>query len=168
MRKITFKRIRIVACMLLLGTTAGCNWEIDVNAAIAKANATNIKRLANLYFTFQMKNRWMGPQNEEEFKEFLKSYNPDKLTRIGIDPNAIDDLFINERDGQPFRIRYKIPGSAMGSSEPVIFEATGVDGKRLIGCLNMEQLEVDETDYERMWSGKSTPEKIVRNEPWQN
>lgn len=142
--------------VLLLGLSSGCGGEIDINEAIAKVNETNIQRLANLYFTYQMKHNWWGPADEKAFKDFIRSYNPKKLTRIGIDPNAIDDLFINERDGQPFKIRYKVPGSAMGSTEPVIFESAGVDGKFLVGFLDMQQREVEEAEYNQLFDRRTT------------
>jgi len=158
-------RTRFVSCCLLLSLLPGCVRVIDPNEAIAKANETNIQRLANLYFTFQMNNGWRGPVDESEFKGFIQSFNPDKLKRIGIDPGAIDELFVNERDGQPFKIRYSVAGSAMGSTEPVIFEAVGEGGKRLVGLLNMEQKDVDETEYDELWAGKSTPQQSTRRGP---
>jgi hypothetical protein len=154
MGKVMPLRITIVFCCLPLVLLAGCGRTLDPNAAIASVNETNIQRLANLYFTYQMKNGWKGPKNEEEFKKFISGYNPAKLERIGIDPGAINELFVNERDGEPFKIRYSIPGSAMGSAEPVIFESVGDDGKRLVGFLSMEQREVDEEEYDLLWAAK--------------
>jgi hypothetical protein len=142
---------------LLTGVLSGCSNGSDPSAAIARVNETNLQRLANLYFTYQSKHNWRGPGDEAEFKAFLRSYNPDKLTRIGIDPNKLDELFVSERDGQPFKIRYGVPGSAMGSSEPVIFEATGTNGTRLVGFLNMEQREVDAAEYDALWSAAPKP-----------
>lgn len=135
----------------------GCTGRTDPDSAIASVNETNLQRLANLYFTFQSKHDWRGPANEDEFKSFLRGYNPEKLTRIGIDPNAIDKLFISERDGEPFRIRYRVVGSAMGSSEPVIFESKGDGRNRLVGFLDMRQREVDETEYDALWSATASP-----------
>ncbi len=153
----------IVNSLLILAVLAGCSSRTDVNEAIARVNSNNIQRLANLYFTYQMKNDWRGPTDEEEFKEFIRSYNPRKLTRIGIDPNAVDELFINERDGQPFKIRYSVRGSAMGSSEPVIFETVGVSESRMVGFLNMVQREVEEAEYNDLWEGKIQPEQTSGN-----
>jgi hypothetical protein len=113
-----------------------------------------------------MKNEWLGPADEAGFSEFIRSYNPKKLTRIGIDPSAIDKLFVNERDGKPFKIRYSVAGSAMGSAEPVIFESVGVRGKRMVGFLNMEQREVDEAEYNDLWEGTDQLEQPRRNTPW--
>jgi hypothetical protein len=161
-------RMRILNYCLLLVFISGCSRTIDPNEAIARVNSTNMQRLANLYFTYQMKNGWMGPKDETEFKKFLRSYNPKKLTRIGIDPNAIDELFKNERDGEPFKIRYSVPGSAMGSSEPVIFESVGVDGKRMVGFLDMQQREVDQAEYADLWAGKASPQQSTNRGTWKN
>lgn len=149
----------------MLCVLAGCRRGIDPDAAIAKVNETNIQRLANLYLTYQMKNGWQGPADEATFKKFISSYNPKKLTRIGIDPNAIDALFVNDRDGQPFKIRYSVAGSAMGCSEPVVFESTGDDGKRVVGFLNMEQRQVEDAEYNDLWAGKTQPSQPQKDTP---
>jgi hypothetical protein len=147
--------VRRACCVVAAFFTAGCGGGDDPNAAIAKVNSTNLQRLANLYSSFQMDHDWRGPADEEEFKLFLKGYNPKKLTRIGIDPASIDALFVSERDGQPFKVRYGVRGSAMGSSEPVVFESEGVDGARQVGFLDMVQREVAEPEYTQLWEGKA-------------
>ena len=152
--------LALTGCGVL--TIAGCGGGNSPESALAAVNESNIQRLANLYFTFQMKNNWKGPKNEEEFKEFLRGYNPKKLERIGIDPNAIDDIFISGRDDQPFRIRYGVPGSAMGSTEPVIFESSGVDGKFLVGFLDMRQEEFDSAESDELFNQKAGSVKKAR------
>ncbi len=143
---------------------AGCSNSSDPTNALAKANETNLQRIANLYFAFQTENDWRGPADEAQFKKYIHSINPDKLTRIGIDPAKIDELFISERDGQPFKIRYGVPGNVRGSSEPVVFEATGDGDKRLVGFLNMQQREVDAAEYDSLWSATApqTPQREIR------
>ena len=135
-------------CFALLGLCWGCG-GVDPNKALANANKQNIQRLSNLYLAFHSRNDWRGPK-----EAYLSSMNPTKLSRIGIDPSGIDQIFINERDGEPFNIRYGVPGNMMGSSDPVVFEATGVSGKRMVGFLNMTQREVDDAEYERLWAGE--------------
>lgn len=149
---------------LLAGMLVGCTNRTDSDSAIASVNETNLQRLANLYFTYQSKHDWRGPADEAEFKNFLRSYNPAKLTRIGIDPNKIDELFISERDGEPFKIRYGVVGSVMGSSAPVVFESTGDGSTRLVGFLNMEQREVDAAEYDTLWSATASqaPQREIR------
>jgi hypothetical protein len=147
----------LAICILAGAVLAGCGDSTDPDSAIAAVNELNIQRLANLYFAYQMKHEWHGPPDEQAFKLFLRGYNPDKLTRIGIDPNAIDEVFVSERDGEPFKIRYGVLGSAMGSSEPVIFEAKGVSGRRNVGFLNMVQREADDAEYNDLLAGRMPP-----------
>jgi hypothetical protein len=155
-------RLVVLGGCLLSGLVAGCSSHTDPDSAIASVNRTNIERLANLYFTYQSQHDWHGPTNEADFKSFVRGCNTHQLTRIGIDPNAIDQLFISERDGQPFKIRYGVLGSAMGSSAPVIFESAGKGGKRLVGFLDMQQREVDESEYKSLWS--TTASQAVHRE----
>ena len=151
--------LRCSGLLVLVLVVSGCG-KTDPNDAVAAVNDTNMKKLANLYFTYQMKNNWEGPSTEEEFRQFIQSFNAGKLARIGIDPSAVDGLFVNDRDGKPFKIRYGVRGSAMGSTAPVVFEEEGVNGKFLVGFLNMEQREVERYEYEQLWSenGANTTE----------
>jgi hypothetical protein len=146
---------------VLLASLVGCG-DADNATKLAEVNSTNIQRLANLYFTFQLANEFRGPADEAAFKAFIRSIDSEKLARVGVDPNAVDALFVSERDGQPFKIRYGVTGSAMGSSEPVIFESRGVDGKRQVGFLNMTQREVEQAEYESLWAGKAQPASAPR------
>jgi hypothetical protein len=148
-------RLTVLGACLLSGLVAGCSSQIDPDSAIASVNRTNIERLANLYSAYQSQHDWHGPTDEADFKAFVRRCDAHLLTRIGIDPNVIDKLFVSERDGQPFKIRYGVPGSAMGSSAPVIFESAGSGGKRLVGFLNMQQRQVDDAEYNTLWSSKS-------------
>lgn len=152
----------LIGAFAAVGLTAGCSGKTDPNEAIARVNETNLQRLANLYFTYQMKHNWRGPADEAAFKQFLREYNPKKLERIGVDPSQIDELFISQRDGQPFVIRYGVPGSAMGSTEPVIFQSTPVEGKYLIGFLDMRQEEVDEAEYNQLLQRKASRTDAVK------
>jgi hypothetical protein len=157
MREIELTRFVVLCSCLLGGVFTGCSRGTDADSAIAHANATNIQRLANLYTTYQSEHEWRGPANEVEFKTFIRKIDPLRLSRAGVDPNALDKLFISEGDGQPFKIRYGVMGSSMGSSAPVVFESVG-DGKgRLVGFLNMQQREVDESEYNTLWSEKVSP-----------
>lgn len=142
-----------ILCALLV-VVAGCGGSDDGTAMLAQFNSNSMQRLANLYFTFQLDNGLRGPKDEAELRKFIAGIPAEKLARVGVDPNALDVLFVSPRDEQPYTVRYGVTGSAMGSSEPVIFEATGVDGKREVGFLNMTQREVDAAEYETLWSGK--------------
>lgn len=142
--------------LVLLGFAQGCGGP-DPGDLLAQANDTNVQRLANLYSAFQSRNDWRGPTDEAELKAFLNGWNPRKLQNIGIDPGSIETVFVSGRDGEPFKVRYGVPGHIMGSNAPVVFEATGVDGMRMVGFLNMTKREVDAAEYDRLWSGEADP-----------
>lgn len=153
------KILLLVTVALVVGCTSANN-----ESTLASLNDQNIKRLANLYFLFQSSHEWRGPDDEEEFKEFIKNSPQRKLDRIGIDLATLDDLFINERDGEPFTIRYGVEGNMMGCSKPVIFETAGVNGLKMVGFLDMIQREVEQDEYELLLSGEiETSEPTRRN-----
>jgi hypothetical protein len=147
-------RTGLLLSCLLVAMVAGCSRGMDKDAALAQANSKNSQRLANLYLAYQSDNEWRGPADEAKFKAYLHAFDPARLQRVGVNPQDIDALFISERDSQPYKIRYGVRGSAMGSSEPVIFESAGVDGKYEVALLNMTQREVDKAEYDALWSGK--------------
>jgi hypothetical protein len=147
---------------LLVALLAGCHRGVDKDAALAQANSTNIQRLANLYLAYQSDNEWRGPADEAKFKAYLHAFDPKRLQRVGVDPQAIDALFTSERDGQPYKIRYGVRGSARGSAEPVIFESAGVNGKYEVALLNMTQREVDKAEYDALWNGKAKAPNALR------
>ena len=143
-----------LGCLLLTGCGGG---EPDAADIVAQSNDSNIKRMANLYNLVQMKpgRKYAGPKDEAEFKKILGDTAPLILERMGVSPGAIDEIFVSERDGEPFEIRYGVTGSPYGCQEPVIFEKTGVDGKRLVGFLNQTQKEVDGSEYDQLFSGQA-------------
>jgi hypothetical protein len=155
----TTRRSLLTACLAL---AAGCGRDVSTDDLVAQANSTNIERLANLYTGYQSEHEWAGPPDEATFKAYVRAFDSQKLKRIGIDPAAADNLFTSDRDGQPFKVRYKVKGSSMGSSEPVIFESTGVDGRRQVAFLDMTEREVDDTEYQSLWTKKGQPTDAQR------
>lgn len=151
---------RWLIAILALGsvpTYVGCGGA-DPTSRLTELNETNLQRVTNLYLAYQAKNNFLGPRDEQALQSFVRSVPANKLERIGIDPSGIDGLFISDRDGQPFKIRYGVQGNMMGSQEPVVFEAEGQNGKRLVGFLDMTQREVDAAEYEQLWAnGAGTP-----------
>ena len=143
-------------CLMVLasGFLLGCGSGNDPNQAIANANKSNIQRLSNLYVMYQMNNKFRGPKDEAAFKAYIASADIESLESMGVDPNAVDDLFICESDGEPFNIRYNVPTGTRGSKEPVIFQKSGSGGRRMVGFLNMVQREVDDEEYDRLFYSK--------------
>lgn len=135
----------------VLATFVGCGGQ-SPESRLAELNDTNLKRVANLYLAYQMEHEFRGPQDEQTLIQFAKGISPTKLERIGVDPSAIEQVMVSQRDGQTFKVRYGVKGSMMGSQEPVVFEAEGKDGKRMVGFLDMSQREVDASEYDRLWA----------------
>ena len=129
---------------------------------IQNANPSNVFRLTNLYNQFsQIRNR--GPKDEKEFRLFIENFGDKRLDRMGVSLDNLDNLFVSERDSQKFDIAYgERPKREKGVTEdpgdldegktlsreerekgpslaslglPVIFETTGVDGKKNVGFL---------------------------------
>lgn len=143
----------IASAALLL---VGCSRDTTADD-VAKLNKSNIQRLANFYSGMQ--NGYAStkgsnpPKDEAEFKEYVRAYPADKLKMMGVDAGNIDELFKSERDGKPFKIRYKV-GGGRGSVAPVIFEQDGKDGKKQVGFTGGKVEDVDQAAYDQYLTGK--------------
>jgi hypothetical protein len=161
--RITVRSWGAQALLLVLFAVVGCSTNVDREDAVTEANSTNLQRMLTLYLNYQSENNWMGPADEAKFKQFISSLNDTFLNRLGVNKGNIDQVFVSDRDGQPFAIRYKVMGNMMGSNEPVVFESVGVDGKRMVGFLSMEQREVDPAEADAMFSGKGATQTTARS-----
>jgi hypothetical protein len=121
---------------------------------VAGMNTSNSQRIANVYSAYQNYKGGNGPKDETEFKTFIKEFDPNNLSMMGIDPNNLDALFTSERDGKPFKIRYKV-GGGRGAASAVVFEQDGKDGKKQVAYTgNSKVEEVDDATYQQLWAGK--------------
>ena len=148
------QRLWILAFCVALLVTAGCaKDEVDVSLL----NDSNMKQLRNLYELYMNERGSIGPKNEDQFRDYIVNGRKARILaqRIGWDAANIDDLFIGERDGQPLRIKY-------GLREPlehaIVFEAEGVDGKRLVAFSPIQEL--DAAEYDAWWTGKKKPKPL--------
>jgi len=117
--------------------SSGCARDKSPESIMAAKNSRNIEKLTTLYWAFQQDNNWRGPEDEATFKSWILNYPPRKLKRIGIDPTNTTEIFVNERDGEPFKIRYGVEGRMTGSNEPRFLS-------------NVER-EVNDEDYIGLW-----------------
>ena len=113
---------------------------------------------SRLWFLIVMASIIRGPKTEEELKEYLKTTSGAKkrLKRLGLTPDQVDDLFISERDNEPFKVRYGVNGVG---DNAVVFESVGVDGKRLVAFVN--PVELDEKEYQDAWDNKKLAKSAV-------
>ncbi len=135
---------------------AGCGPGDAQSKMIAESNKTNLQRLSNLYMKYQSRNGWKGPKDEATFKAFIQGDDPTSLKDMGVNPAALDTLFVSERDQQPFKVRYAVAGG-MGATDAVVFETVGAGGRRQVGFTGMTVEEVDEARWNELFAGKGKP-----------
>jgi hypothetical protein len=142
----------VMTALMVVASIPGCSTSVNPEDAVAASNSNNIQRVANLYLAYQTENNWIGPPDEAAFKDFIRGLSPNILSRISVDPTKLDQVFVSDRDNQPFKIRYKVVGNMRGSGEPVVYESEGVDDKRMVGFLNNSQREVDAAEYDSLFA----------------
>lgn len=153
----TLARTRTTTLLLLaLLFLIGCR-DTTIEDGVAALNSSKIKQLYNCYALYGQNNGYRGPKDKEELVEFLLRPNYERnLKLMQIDRDNLEQLFINDRDGEPFKIRWGVNG---WGDKAVIFEAVGVDGKRMVSLI--ESREVDESEYKSLWSGKSKIKTVM-------
>ena len=137
-----------------LAVVAGCSSDKTAQL-VGEMNKSNIQRVANLYAAYQNMKSAGGPQDEKEFKEFISAYAPDKLKMMGVNASDLEGVFKSERDGQAFKVRYKV-GGGKGSVAPVVFETAGKDGKKQVGFTGGKVEDCDDARYKELLAGKDS------------
>ena len=152
-----FQKLLLIGVLLFsCGAVVGCGeGRRSADDITRRANGNNMQRLMNLYTRHQLTNSGEGPADETQFKEFIRNLGESSLTKVGIDVNAIDDVFVSEDDSQPFEIRYKVYGGSRGSNQAIVFQRTAVEGKRKIGFTSRKIIEADDQEYEDLLAGKA-------------
>ena len=140
-----------VAAGLLVGL-AGCGGDRTAEE-VAAMNGSNLQRLSNMYAAYQNYKGGRGPRDEADFKAFIKEFDQTKLKMMGIDANNLDPVFTSERDGKPFKVRYKV-GGGRGSVDAVVFEQEGKDGTKEVGFTGGKVEKADANTYQQLWAGK--------------
>jgi len=147
---------------LLALAVAGCSSD-NTAARVAELNKKNIQKTANLYATYQMHNGMVGPKDLANLKEFVSSgigLSPHRLELMQIDPKNLDHIFISERDHKPFRLKPSVQ-AVPRTIVAVVFEDTGIDGKRQVGFDNSSIQEVDDAKYKELWESKEPSAKSI-------
>jgi hypothetical protein len=135
--------------------SAGCGGGFDADQAVQDATATSAQRLSTVYVLYQQKHGGKGPRNEKAFRKFIPTLNPVILERTGIDADAVDDLFVSDRDGQPLKVKFGVVGNSRTPPKPVVFEEEGADGKRIVAFTGNKSEEVeDDSRYDELWNSK--------------
>lgn len=138
-----------VALILLLRTP-----ELGVTAV---PGHNNLQTLAIFYGRYVGAHRGKPPAKLDEFKSWLKKQPREQFESLQVDPDKLDALFTSPRDNQPFGFVFS--ASAMtpgpeGKGSVIIYEQTGVGGKRLVAYSTSQIEEVDEATFQRLVPGK--------------
>lgn len=153
--KTTFQLLILCFIALVPFCLIGCGQgKLDVKAAFSN----NIRKVHVCYVKYMEAHNARGPKDEAEFKKFI--HNNQQLLlmlkRIDVTPENLDDIFTSERDGEPFLIRYGLKG--LQTSHAIVFEKTGVDGKRFVAFGTPAELDSDEA--EAYFTGEKKPESF--------
>jgi hypothetical protein len=149
----SFGKLTPLSLLMLIGL---CGCRNQTATAVAAMNDANIKRVANMYAAFQNYKGGRGPADAAELKGFIKDFDQNKLSMMGIDAANVDGVFNSERDGKPFQVRYKV-GGGRGSVDAVVFEQDGKDGKKQVGYTGGKVEEVDDATAQQLFSSKQAP-----------
>ncbi len=143
----------LLSCLLAI---QGCGAS-SVNRQLAKFADDNIQKATMLYTVFVALNRYTGPANAEELKEFFATNEKAQkgLRNLGMSASNIDEYLVSPRDNEPYEFRWSAKISPVAGPYPVAFETVGVDGIRLVGFAGGEIIEVDnEEEYQDLLAGK--------------
>ncbi len=150
MKKFKLLLAASTAISMVIIAIVGCSGD-KTRAQLLAHNSSNIRRVHNCYQLFIQRNQMKGPTSEKEFKDFLKSPGvAPNLKLIDMDASMVDDMFISERDGEPFIIKYGINGFGPA----IVFEAKGVDGTRMVAYSPPKEIS-DDGEYERLLNGET-------------
>ncbi len=123
----------------------------DPKALVKSFNDANGKRLVNFYSQYQME-QGRGPKNEAELRKFILARSPAALEEMGVSAGTLDGLFVSERDGQPFFIRYGAP--VVGGRQALVFESQGSGGTVAVFFTGPKVVHVPTNEVEDYKAGK--------------
>jgi hypothetical protein len=127
--------------LLALAVAVGCG------GAKPSQEIVPLRQLATYYGRYASQHEGMGPPNERELKEFIKSNSK-------LDDQQVDKLFASPRDKQPFVVFYGremgVPNAKGGPA--IAHEKEGVDGTRLVALPTTKVVPADEDRFKELTS----------------
>jgi len=146
-----YRPTRLVAILLLL---VGCTSSDEIARTVQAKNDSHIKQSANLYYGYQRTHGWRGPSDESTLKQFTQTaLDPKKLVNMTITCDNLDDIFVSERDHEPFRVKYSLEGNPSVASA-VVFEDKGIGGQRQVAFSSGTVQVVTDDEYQKLWDEK--------------
>jgi hypothetical protein len=136
-----------VVGMLMLVILAGCTSP----AAKQTSNAEN----SHLRWLLKVRTHALSQgkplKSKEDYKSYIQSLSPELRDRViqGSGVSDVDELFVSERDGQPYVLFYGPPPAGVGA-DVVGYEQKGMDGKRYVGYSLGVVSEADEQRFNEL------------------
>ena len=146
--------VAAICSALCLAIASGCT-----QPAGSRSNDGRSQRLMTL---ISLKRTVGGAKSEADFKQAITRKVPaDVLSEMLADAkvDSVDQLFISERDGQPFVIFYLGQRPAEVANDLFAYEQDGVDGKRLVAYGIGSFDEVDEQRFNELVPPAHRPKK---------
>ena len=123
-----------LAVLAILPLIVGCG---PSGPSDGDVDSSQLQQLARWYGNFPTVNRGRMPGDEAQLKAHITQHAGDSVA-------SVDDLFVSERDGQPYVMLYGKDAANPGNGGVVGYEALGVEGKRFVGFRSGEVQELDE------------------------
>jgi len=147
--------LNVMLVAVLIVPMLGCGE--DILSEFKEKNKTHVAKVATSFKVFASRNGQKSPESQAELVAFLKEPRVAKnIERMGIDPNAIEKIFVSDRDGEPLKIKWGITMDPEGTP-PIAFETVGVDGVRLVAADVVLEVS-DDDEYEDLWNGIYEPQ----------
>jgi hypothetical protein len=128
----------------------GCRSE--QSASDAAPDDSRIKPLTMMYASYMNRSAGRRPASQQEFKSYIAERGEQLLKSAGM--SSVEELFVSPRDNEPYVILYGSEDPRLTSSGIVIYERTGMGGRRLVGYRMGFVNEVDEAEFRKLVPAK--------------
>lgn len=131
---------------------AGCGKD----DALESPTAQRLKGLSTMYLDYIVAKGGNPPANEAELKKHMRTIDAIQLNLAGFQRDTIDQAFISMRDNEPFVVVYNVAAGTLGAKDGpiVVYEKTGVGGKRLAANVSTQLYHVNETQLQELLKPK--------------
>lgn len=147
MTRVDLRRAPCLGLRLILGIGcllgAGCGGPN--NPAGSQVQTSKLRAIVAFYQQYQDSHRRQPPENEAEFKAYVKTLSPQQLDAWKV--SDIDQAFLSERDGQPYVVLY---GKQAASGRLIGSERNGKDGQRMVAYKTGQVELVDEAQFQKL------------------
>lgn len=150
-----------LTCVVLV---CGCTPGNNVDSKLEEQNKDRIQKVLSSYTLYSSRMMNKPPKSKEDIIEFIQT--GEKLERplsiLGITKDEIADIFVSDRDGEEYVIRWGTKTPEGAGQVPLVFEKTGVDGVRKVVLSDYRVLEVsDDKNYDELMKGNVPDEYKV-------